>query len=94
LDNIQSQLINKYLEHFCTISSTLDSFKSIFKLPYLKSIEERIAVYKSEAGDGLKSFDGIEGEEKASSVQIEARLKRYKIIANETIIRFLESNKQ
>jgi hypothetical protein len=94
LDSIQSQLINKYLEHFCTVSSTLDSFKSIFKLPYLNSIEERIAVYKSEAGDGLKSFDGIESEDIASNAQIEARLKRYKVISSETIIRFLESNKQ
>ncbi len=73
--------------------STLDSFKDIFKLSYLKSIEERVAVYRSEAGDGLKSFDGISGES-VTKAGIEARLKKYQAIANETIIRFLESNKE
>jgi len=71
----------------------LDSFKEIFKLQYLKSIEERVAVYKSEAGDGLKSLDGM-GDEKITRAEIEARLQKYKIISNETIIRFLESNKE
>lgn len=51
----------------------LDSFKEIFKLQYLKSIEERVAVYKSEAGDGLKSLDGM-GDEKITKAEIEARL--------------------
>jgi hypothetical protein len=52
-----------------------------------------VAVYKSEAGDGLKSLEGM-GDEKITQAEIELRLQKYKFISNETIIRFLESNKE
>jgi hypothetical protein len=60
LDSNLSQLLTRYLEHFCTISenTSLDSFKEIFNLDYLKTIEERVSVYKSDASDGLKSLEG------------------------------------
>ena len=60
LDENLSLLITKYLEYFCTKSenSSLDNFKEIFKLDFLKTIEERVSIYKSDASDGLKSLEG------------------------------------
>ena len=45
----QTELINKYLEHFCQEKNgTLESFKEDFDSAFLKNIEERIAIYNSD----------------------------------------------
>lgn len=83
-DSTQQDMIKKYLEHFCTQKGgSLESFRDDFDAAYLKNIEERVAIYSVEAGEGL------------TKIQTEASgdlLKKYQAISSETIVRFLESN--
>jgi len=47
-------MVKKYLEHFCQAKGgSLDSFKDDFEVSYLKDIEERVAIYSAEAGEGV-----------------------------------------
>ena len=47
-------MVKKYLEHFCLKGNvSLDGFKEEFEPAYLKEIEERVAIYTAEAGEGL-----------------------------------------
>ena len=53
-DNTQSEMIRKYLEHFCAEKDgSLDDFKDDFDTAFLRAIEERVAIYSAEAGEGL-----------------------------------------
>jgi hypothetical protein len=53
-DGTQSELIKKYLEHFCsTKNGTLESFKEDFEQYFLRQIEERVAIYSADASEGL-----------------------------------------
>jgi hypothetical protein len=79
-------MIKKYLEYFCLQKQgSLESFKDEFASSYLRGIEERVAIYSVEAGEGLTKLQ-IEG---SSSDEL---LKKFKAISSETIVRFLESN--
>jgi hypothetical protein len=47
-------MVKKYLEHFCQENQgSLANFKEEFEATYLKDIEERIAIYSAEAGEGV-----------------------------------------
>ena len=47
-------MIQKYLEYFCQANGgSLEAFKDDFDSKFLKEIEERIAIYSVEAGEGL-----------------------------------------
>ena len=77
-------MIKKYLEYFCgQKGGSLESFREDFDAAYLRNIEERVAIYSVEAGEGLTKIQ-IDG-----SVDL---LKKFQAISSETIIRFLESN--
>jgi hypothetical protein len=53
-DTTQSDLINKYLEHFCSEKNgSLESYKEDFESYFLRAIEERVAIYSAEASEGL-----------------------------------------
>jgi hypothetical protein len=62
LDQKQSLLIRKYLEAICEANQgSLESFKDFFKSDFLKSIEERVAIYNSDPSQGLtEDFQGSE----------------------------------
>ena len=77
-------MIKKYLEYFCSQKGgSLESFREDFDASYLRNIEERVAIYSVEAGEGLTKIQ-IDG-----SVDL---LKKFQAISSETIVRFLESN--
>jgi hypothetical protein len=84
-DNTQTEMIRKYLEHFCQANKdlSLESFKEDFASSFLKNIEERVAIYSAEAGEGLTKLQ----KEGAGDL-----LRKYQAVASETIVRFLESN--
>jgi len=50
-------MVKLYLEHFCAEKGgSLESFKDDFEPEYLKDIEERVAIYSAEAGEGLNKL--------------------------------------
>jgi hypothetical protein len=47
-------MVKKYLEHFCQAKDgSLLTFHDDFEAGYLKDIEERVAIYSAEAGEGV-----------------------------------------
>ena len=47
-------MIKRYLERFCQEKKgSLEGFKEDFEAAFLKDIEERVAIYSAEAGEGL-----------------------------------------
>ena len=67
----------------------METFKEDFEATFLKDIEERVAIYSAEAGEGLTK---LAAGQPTSSGTGNDLLKKYQEISAETIVRFLESN--
>jgi hypothetical protein len=80
-------MVKKYLEYFCQAKNgSLEHFKDDFEATYLKDIEQRVAIYSAEAGEGVTKLIQVQPGNGNDL------LKKYQQISAETIVRFLESN--
>lgn len=76
----ESQLVRKYLEHFCWENNgSLDDFQKDFSKWFIAEIERKVKVFQSK--DGFTSLSEI------------VSIDEYKEIADRVIIEFTEQNK-